>query len=856
MKRLLVTILVLFGFLFSGISQIPLTYYLPDISYDKAIPTPENVFGHQVGIWHLSHDKQYMYMRELAATSKRVKLVEYARTHEDRPSIYLIITSEKNHENLETLKAQHVQLSNPEASAKLEISKMPAVVYQGFSIHGNEASGGNAAPLVAYYLAAGKSKELEKLLENTIILFDPCFNPDGFQRFSTWVNQHKNKNLTADPQDREYREVWPGGRSNHYWFDLNRDWLPIVHPESKGRLRTFHEWKPNILTDHHEMGSNSSFFFQPGLPQRTNPITPWKNQELTAKIGNYHAAALDEIGSFYYTQEDYDDFYYGKGSTYPDVNGCIGILFEQASSRGHLQNTANGELSFPFTIRNQVTTALSTLKAAQELREELLNYQREFYRTGLNDASSDNVKGYVFGESVDKGRLNAFLSLLLSHQIKTHKLASTLEIGGKKFDPDHAFVVEMEQTQYRLIRGMFEKSTTFRDSLFYDISAWTLPLAYNLDYAPLRKNEFSKGLLGAAVLPETVIAKPTITEISNYAYAFEWDEYYAPKLLNAILIAGIRAKVTNKPFFSKNKNFDRGTILIPVQNQSKNANELHTLLENLVVGTGVQIYDLDTGLTSEGIDLGSGYFSTLATPNVLLVVGDGVSNTDAGEAWHQLDERYGIAITKIETSRLGSVNLSPYNVIVMVDGFYNAISQAGVESLKTWNINGGTIIGVERAITWLASRGLAKVEFKTKDTPKDGRRPYDRLEDDGGSEVIGGAIFETEIDLTHPIFYGFNHNRLPVFQSGTVFMKPTKNNYATPSVFTENPLMSGYIKASNAALIKNAASVVVSGNGSGKVICLGNNPNFRAFWYGTNKIFANAIFFGNIIESGGVERAD
>lgn len=856
MKHLLATVLALFGFLFSGISQIPLTYYLPDISYDKVIPTPESIFGHQIGVWHLSHDEQYMYMRELAAVSKRVKLVEYARTHEDRPSIYLIITSEKNHENLEALKTQHVQLSNPEASAKLEVSKMPAVVYQGFSIHGNEASGGNAAPLVAYYLAAGKSKGVEKLLENTIILFDPCFNPDGFQRFSTWANQHKNKNLTADPQDREYREVWPGGRSNHYWFDLNRDWLPIVHPESQGRLRTFHEWKPNILTDHHEMGSNSTFFFQPGLPQRTNPITPWKNQELTAKIGNYHAAALDEIGSLYYTQENYDDFYYGKGSTYPDVNGCIGILFEQASSRGHLQNTANGELSFPFTIRNQVTTALSTLKAAQELREELLNYQREFYRTAINEASSDNIKGYVFGESVDKGRLNAFLSLLLSHQIKTHKLASTLEIGGKKFDPDHAFVVEMEQTQYRLIRGMFEKSTTFRDSLFYDISAWTLPLAYNLDYAPLRKNEFSKGLLGAIVTPETVVAKPTITEISSYAYAFEWDEYYAPKLLNDILKAGIRAKVTNKPFFSKNKNFDRGTILIPVQNQSKSANELHTLLETLVAGTGVQIYDLDTGLTSEGIDLGSGYFSTLAVPNVLLIVGDGVSNTDAGEAWHQLDQRYGISITKIETSRLGTVNLGRYNVIIMVDGFYNTISQAGVESLKTWNTNGCTIIGMERAITWLASRGLAKVEFKTKDAPKEGRRPYDRLEDDGGSEVIGGAIFETEIDLTHPIFYGFNHSRLPVFQSGTVFMKPTKNNYATPSVFTESPLMSGYIKASNAALIKNAASVVVSGNGSGKVICLGNNPNFRAFWYGTNKIFANAIFFGNTIESGGVERAD
>lgn len=854
MKQLFLTFLSAFVLASNGFTQIPITYYLPDIVYDKTIPTPESVFGHQIGIWHLSHDKQYMYMRELAATSKRVKLVEYARTHEDRPSIYLIITSEKNHENLQNLKSQHIQLSNPNTSSKLDVSQMPTVVYQGFSIHGNEASGGNAAPLVAYYLSAGKSKEVEQLLENTIVLFDPCFNPDGFQRFSTWANQHKNKNLTADPQDREYREVWPGGRSNHYWFDLNRDWLPIVHPESKGRLRTFHDWKPNILTDHHEMGSNSSFFFQPGLPQRTNPITPWKNQELTAKIGNFHAAALDKIGSFYYTQEDYDDFYYGKGSTYPDVNGCIGILFEQASSRGHLQNTANGELSFPFTIRNQVTTALSTLDAGQELRQELLNYQRSFYKTALEEAQTDNIKAYIFEEKADKGRLNAFLSLLLSHQISTYRLATAIEIEGKKFDPNHAFLVPMEQTQYRLIRGMFEKSTIFNDSLFYDISAWTLPLAYNLNYSPLQKTDFTKGLLGALVLSENLTPNPTVTAISNYAYAFEWDDYYAPKLLNAILKAGIRAKVSTKPFTLIDKNFKQGTILIPVQNQKLNPNDLHSMLQNLATTTGIQIYDFNTGLTNEGVDLGSGYFSPLEVPNIALIVGDGVSNTDAGEAWHQADVRYEITVTKIETSRLGSVDLSQYNVIILVDGFYNSISTAGAESLKEWNIKGGTIIGMERAISWLASRGLAKVEFKTKDTPKEGRIPYDRLRDDAGSEVIGGAIFETEIDLTHPIFYGYNQKRLPVFQSNTLFMKPTKNNYATPSVFTNNPLLSGYIKSSNATLIKNAASIVISGNGTGKVICLGNNPNFRAFWYGTNKIFANAIFFGHIIDASAVER--
>jgi hypothetical protein len=213
---------------------------------------------------------------------------------------------------------------------------------------------------------------VDSLLNETVILLDPSFNPDGLNRFASWVNTHKSQTLVTDPVSRELNEAWPGGRTNHYWFDLNRDWLYVQHPESQGRIAKFHEWKPNILTDHHEMGSNSTFFFQPGVPSRINPLTPQKNRELTAKIGTFHARYLDKIGSLYFTEEDYDDFYYGKGSTFPDVNGAVGILFEQASSRGHAQETINGVLSFPFTIRNQVTTSFSTLAAARALRTELL----------------------------------------------------------------------------------------------------------------------------------------------------------------------------------------------------------------------------------------------------------------------------------------------------------------------------------------------------------------------------------------------------------------------------------------------------------------------------------------------------
>ncbi|HSI71366.1 MAG TPA: M14 family zinc carboxypeptidase, partial [Gillisia sp.] len=358
--------------------DLDLSYYLPqDISYDENITTPQEVLGYIPGEWHVTHDLLLTYMRTLAEESPRITIENRGKTYEGRPLILLTITSPENHNNLEQIRQDHLKLTR-ENSSNLNTANMPIVVNQGFSIHGNEASGSNAALLAAYYLAAGQGTKIEELLNNTIILFDPSFNPDGLQRFAYWANTNRSHNLNPDPQDREFSEVWPGGRTNHYWFDMNRDWLPAQLPESRARIETFHKWHPNILTDHHEMGSNSSFFFQPGIPSRTHPLTPQMNQDLTKEIGTYHAAALDKIGSLYYTEEDYDDFYYGKGSTFPDINGSIGILFEQGSSRGHVQETNNGLLTFPFTIRNQFTTALSTLEAAVGMREKILNFQREF----------------------------------------------------------------------------------------------------------------------------------------------------------------------------------------------------------------------------------------------------------------------------------------------------------------------------------------------------------------------------------------------------------------------------------------------------------------------------------------------
>ena len=326
---------VLFSF---AQKNINLDYYFSqqDITtLNQNIPTPESVIGHQVGKWHITHDKLVEYMKKLASSSERITIEERGKTFEDRPLILLTITSEKNHKNIKEIQKNHIDLTN--ASEKPNLEKTPIVVYQGFSIHGNEPSGSNSALLLAYYLAASNSEFTNELLDSTIILLDPSFNPDGLQRFAYWANTNKNINLNPDTNDREYSEVWPGGRTNHYWFDMNRDWLPVQLPESRVRIETFHKWLPNILTDHHEMGTNSTFFFQPGVPSRTHPLTSKLNQDLTRKISKYHVKALDEIGSLYYSEEQFDDFYYGKGSTFPDINDDDSIPYQEQNA-DDLQN--------------------------------------------------------------------------------------------------------------------------------------------------------------------------------------------------------------------------------------------------------------------------------------------------------------------------------------------------------------------------------------------------------------------------------------------------------------------------------------------------------------------------------------
>lgn len=837
MKKICLSLLALIYFNASSQDyQVSLDYFLPkNLSYNSEIPTPASVIGYELGNWHITHDKLLQYMYRLAESSDRISIENRGETFEGRPLILLYISSPKNQKNLQEIRKKHVSLTEKGAD-NIEVSNLPIIVYQGFSIHGNEPSGSNAALAVAYYLAAAQGPEIDLLLDKSVILFDPSLNPDGLQRFAYWANMHKGKNINPDPNDREYNEIWPGGRTNHYWFDMNRDWLPVQLPESQARIKTFHDWYPNILTDHHEMGTNSTFFFQPGIPSRTNPLTPNKNQELTGKIGKYHAKDLNKIGSLYYSKESFDDFYYGKGSTFPDINGGIGILFEQASSRGHAQESENGVLTFPFTIRNQFIAALSTLKAAIEMREEILNYQKTFYINARKESSSTGV--IVFGDEKDATKVQKFIDILKHHRIKVHYLKEDFSKNEKEFKKESSYVIPKNQKQHRLINAMFQKRTNFQDSLFYDVSAWTLPLAFNLNY---EENESINKLGDQISENKRNITLPPL--LSTYAYLMEWNDYNTPKVLNQILEKGLRAKVGLKPFTLEGIKYDYGTILIPVQNQKLNTKELFKFINKLVEENKVRINSVSTGL-SKGIDLGSRNFKLVGPQKVALLVGHGITPYDAGEIWHLFDQRYDMLITKLDTRDFRKQDLSKYTDIIVPNSWGTLLTKSDAQKIKNWIKQGGTLIGYKNIGKWFDKHEILKIDFKTKENTAR-NISFDQKRDFFGAQVIGGAIFETKIDRSHPIVFGYKNEKIPVFRNSTLFMKLDTNSYNNPIKYTNNPLLSGYISDKNLLELKNTSMCKIGTLEKGKIIYFTDNTNFRAFWYGTNKLLMNAIFFGN-----------
>jgi zinc carboxypeptidase len=839
-----------------------LAWYLPSqVNYDANFPKPADVLGWEVGEWHVRHDQLVSWYKHVAENSPRMVVSEYAHTHEKRPLLLAAVSSPANLARLEEIRAAHVEAVRSGARS----DGGPNIIWMGYSVHGNESSGANAALLLAYHLAAATGEAIDGFLERNIVLIDPCLNPDGLSRFAQWANMHKGQNLVADPNHREHNEGSPSGRTNHYWFDLNRDWLLLTHPESRGRVRQFQRWLPTVLTDFHEMGTDSTYFFQPGIPSRQNPLTPERNLELTRKIAEFHAEALDEMGSLYFTEEAFDDFYYGKGSTYPDLHGGVGILFEQASSRGHLQENSFGEISFPFTIRNQFTTSLSTLRAADAMRTDLMDWQREFYRTARAEARELDAAGYVFGDEADLERSWRMVVILRAHGIEVKGVEDDFEVDGQRFTAGNSFVVPLDQPQARLIRALFEARTSWLDNTFYDVSSWNLPLSFGLPYSELGSAQWASIELMDAEKPGLLVSPQLRTTERPVAYLFEWHAAHAPRTLQRLLAAGVRARVATKTFTCMTADgpteFDYGTIVIPRGSQDMVWEELRDLMFT-AEGDGVLVHAATGGLTPHGIDLGSRSIQAIEAPSLAIVVGGGASSYEAGEAWHELDTRVGMPATLLEESRLGRIDLDRYTHLVFVNGASSGMSESETEKLSDWVRAGGTLVATKSSAVWAARTLLKSEASEGRDsTPKedpeaesddvvevDEPTAYVDYEQKRAEQSVAGTIFEAHYDRTNPLLFGYRGDTMPVFRNATSLLSDSDNPFATPMRYSAEPLLSGFASEENVAKFAGTPAIRAERLGSGTVICMIDNPLFRGVWWGTRRLFTNAIYFGPILK--------
>ncbi len=812
------------------------------------IPSPEAFLGYPIGENHTRHDRVVAYLTKLAELSDRASIETYGYTYEKRPLVIFTVSSPENLANLSTLQEKHLQIVDTEQTVS-DLSDQPVFVNLGYNVHGNEPSGTEAAMLTAYTLVASQEAKILEYLAQAVVFIDPTINPDGRDRHTHWANTRLGNPKVADRYDMEHNEGWPSGRTNHYWFDLNRDWWLAVHPESQGKLAWYHQWYPNVVTDFHEMGTNSTYFFEPMKANASkDPIMPKENYtKLNDLFAEQFSQDLDAIGSLYFTKEVFDGTYPGYGSSYPDLQGALALLFEQASSRGHLQETTTGEITFAFTIRNQYVSSLATLKAAVKNREVLHDYLQDFFQSALRNASSSAVKSYVFGDEHDPRRTQAFVETLLRHEVEVYRLDQEITRNGKTFKPVFAFVIPTRQPQYRMVQSAFETYAEFTDSVFYDASAWSLANCYNLSYEGLGNVAAQGEKVTLDNLPSNLPEVPR----AEYAYLIPWEDYYAPRALYYLQKNGVAVKSAFKPFAVKTDSTDRefsyGTLLIPTQIQKIEADSLHKLMQNC----GSPAYAVNTGLSAQGIDLGSRSFLTLKKPKALMLVGNSVSSYEAGEVWHLLDNRVNMPITKVPLRIFPSVDLERYETIVMVSGSYPQLDSTQRQRISDWIKAGNTLITIRNASRWAIQKKLVKeslVEAPKDSTPAK-RKNYVDAPENIGKEQVGGAIFEADLDITHPLGFGYRRREIPVYRNSNVWLKPSQSPYATVAKYTDDPHIDGFITERNLeTFLKPSASLMVSPLGNGRVILFADNPNFRGVWYGTNRLFLNALFLGEHIE--------
>lgn len=845
--------------------------YPTDVRYDTRIPTPAEFLGFELGERPVRHHMLVEYIQMVAQMSDRLSVEVIGHSHERRPILFVVATSPANQSRIDDIKSQHVALTEPDIEQAVS-PDMPVVTWLNFGVHGAESSGMDASLPTVYYLAAAQGTAVDDFLNNSVVLVTAVFNPDGHSWRAQWLDTWGGQSTISDPQHIQHNYHGQLARTNHYGFDLNRQWISVTQPEPRAWMAKWHEWRPNLSVDMHEMGSDRTYYFSPGIRTRSNPIIPGEAADLLERVVSESESFLDSESRLYFHGERYDNFFLGKGAGFPMVNGGIGMLHEAGSARAIELQTPNGLRTYRENIRKHFRTGLTDALGAFNLRSELLEYQKNFYDTAIDEANDAVVRAYVFDAPRDAARMYHFVELLNFHRIATYDLSRDIVVNGTAFAAGNAMIVPMAQPQFRLVRAMFETLTEFEDPSFYDVSAWTLPLSFNLEYEALSGRNFRANLMGN----RTTLSMPVADtpDGPDYAYLFEWDDYYSPRALNRVLSAGLMASVATQPFVATTsrgvQSFQPGSILVPFDRQEKSKDEIAAVMRTIAAEDGVFVHSMTSArsaIGTAGFDLGGPSFKPLKKPEILVVTGRGIDIYNAGEIWHLLDIRMRTAMSMRARDRLGDIDFRKYTHIVFPGGDYEYYMPEYAGRIRQWVSEGGTIIGIRQGAQWVRTNVLDYIEplpgeelLPVEPETESGHDPmltenidperhnYGNKAALDALEVIGGTIFGGDLDNTHPLGFGYSGRRIALMKNTTEVMVPPVNPFASVITYDTPPVLSGYASAARQEEIGGSAALIAERKDGGSVILFADDPNFRAIWYGSNKLFLNSLYFSKAFE--------
>ena len=808
------------------------------VSIAQQIQSPSDFLGYEIGTKFSRHHQVVDYFKHVASEMpNQVKLEQYGSTYERRPLYVTYISSEENIRNLESIRQNN--LMNTGLMSGSSSNPEVAIVWMSYNVHGNEASSTEASMLTLYKLLTEK----QEWLKNTIVIIDPCINPDGRDRYANWFNTTASDPYDISQQASEHNEPWPGGRANHYLFDLNRDWAWASQIESQSRLKIYNKWMPHIHVDFHEQGINEPYYFAPAAEPFHEIISDWQ-RSFQSQIGKNHAKYFDANGWLFFTKERFDLFYPSYGDTYPTFMGAIGMTYEQAGhSRGGLGvlNDEGDVLTLVDRVAHHTAAGLSTVEISSQNALKLNQEFKKFFNT-----SGLKYKSYVMKGNQDK--VEALKNLLDKHEI-TFGNASGNRVSGHSYQSNttgsmtissDALVVSTNQPKGKMVKALFEPNGKLTDSLTYDITAWSLPYAYGLETIA------STSLVSTQSVSPTTIKNTKNTNATGYM--LKWNSLQDAEFLADLLNQNIKVRFTEKPLNTAGQDFDRGSLII-VRGDNKKVTDLDDILMNSASKYNRQLYAVSSGFSTRGPDFGSPDIKLVNKQKVAILSGNGTSSLSYGALWHFFEQQLHYPVTSLNTANFSRINLDKFNVLIMPSGYYGeTLNEKGMEKLQAWIRAGGKVIAIDRALNSFAGKkgfSLKRVENEKKEgEEKKNLIPYADREREYAKQLITGAIFKTKVDNTHPMAFGYGDTYYTL-KLGSSDYSLFENGYNVTHIGDKPQKVSGF---AGSEALKKLSNTLVFGEeriGSGSLIYMVDNVMFRSFWENGKLFLVNSIFFVN-----------